>query len=76
MSAQTIFVERMLFVLTPLETMTAGVNLSTKEIPLRLAFLNSLLSLISVQRNTVARMLFALSDNASASLGSKETLRI
>ena len=68
--------ERMLFASTPLETMTVGVNSTTKETPSRLAFPSNPLLLICVQKNNVAQMLFVLLVNAFALQVSKGMPRI
>ena len=76
MSAPIKYAERMLSASTPLETMTVGVNLTTKETPLRLAFPNSPLLLICVQKNNAVQMLFVQLVNAFASQVSKGMPRI
>ena len=75
MSAQTRFVATMPFASTPLEALTAAVNQTTEEIPLRPASLNHLLLLISVTMCSADPMLFALLVSACASLASREMLK-
>jgi hypothetical protein len=76
MNVQTMFVGKMLCVLTLLDPLTVDVSLNTVVILLRVVFQRNLLLLTCVTMSSAVKMLFAQLDSACVSQVSRGMLKI